>query len=139
MSGDILGANTTTNTVYYDSVMKEEIGGYTVAQKKDTDEVKTVTYTANDGYIAYDKMTEENADLATNGLTNVKVVTPTEEEWKEMTKIEKKDDDSKEDDKTTPNVKVETNWGLFFSILSSIILVAALAVVLVMRVFRKRA
>lgn len=139
MSGDILGNSTATNTVYYDSVMKEEIGGYTLEQKKDTDETKTVTYTANDGYTAYDKMTEENADLATNGLTNVKVVTPTEEEWKEMTKIEKKDDDSKEDDKTTPNVKVETNWGLFFSILSSIILVAALAVVIVIRIFRKRA
>ena len=119
--------------------MKEEIGGYTLEQKKDTDETKTVTYTANDGYTAYDKMTEENEELATNGLSNVKVVAPTEEEWAEMTKIEKKDDDSKEDDKTTPTVKVETNWGLFFSILSSIILVAALAVVLVMRVFRKRA
>lgn len=139
MSGDILGNSTATNTVYYDSVMKEEIGGYTLEQKKDTDETKTVTYTANDGYTAYDKMTEENEELATNGLTNVKVVAPTEEEWKEMTKIEKKDDDSKEDDKTTPNVKVETNWGLFFSILSSIILVAALAVVIVIRIFRKRA
>ncbi len=139
MSGDILGNSTATNTVYYDIAMKIEIGGYTVEQKKDTDEVKTVTYTANAGYFAYDEMTEKNADLATNGLTNVKVVTPTEEEWKEMTKIEKKDDDSKEDDKTTPNVKVETNWGLFFSILSSIILVAALAVVIVIRIFRKRA
>lgn len=139
MSGDILGNSTTTNTVYYDSVMKEEIGGYTLEQKKDTDEVKTVTYTANPGYTAYDKMTEENAELATNGLTNVKVVAPTEEEWAEMTKIEKKDDDNDKEEKPTPNVKVETNWGLFFSILSSIILVAALAVVLVVRVFRKRA
>lgn len=139
MSGDILGNSTATNTVYYDIAMKIEIGGYTVEQKKDTDEVKTVTYTANDSYKPYDKMTEENEELATNGLTNVKVVAPTEEEWKEMTKIEKKDDDSKEDDKTTPNVKVETNWGLFFSILSSIILVAALAVVIVIRIFRKRA
>ena len=139
MSGDILGNSTATNTVYYDIAMKEEIGGYTLEQKKDTDETKTVTYTANDGYTAYDKMTEENEELATNGLSNVKVVAPTEEEWAEMTKIEKKDDDSKEDDKTTPTVKVETNWGLFFSILSSIILVAALAVVIVVRIFRKRA
>mgnify|MGYP001036118935 FL=1 len=143
MSGGILGDKPQTGTVYYDIAMKTEIGGYTATQENEDDEVKTVTYTANDGYTAFDEMKKAEdigADFSANTLTNVKVVEPTADEWKEITKVEKKDDNKDDDNKDTDNKTTtsDVDLGLLFSVLSSVLLVAALAVVVVVRIFKKK-
>lgn len=143
MSGGILGDKLQTGTVYYDIAMKTEIGGYTATQENEDDEVKTVTYTANDGYTAFDEMKKAEdigADFSANTLTNVKVVEPTADEWKEITKVEKKDDNKDDDNKDNDNTTTtsDVDLGLLFSVLSSVLLVAALAVVVVVRIFKKK-
>ena len=143
MSGGILGDKLQTGTVYYDIAMKTEIGGYTATQKNEDDEVKTVTYTANDGYTAFDEMKKAEdigADFSANTLTNVKVVEPTADEWKEITKVEKKDDSKDDDNNNKDNTTTtsDVDLGLLFSVLSSVLLVAALAVVVVVRIFKKK-
>lgn len=142
MNGDILGTTLTTgeSTVYYDVAMKTTIGSYSLAQEKDEDTEKTVTYTTTDGYTAFDELLKVE-NFADNKLTNVKMVQPTDEEWTEMKKIEKTDDsdNSNDDNKDNTTTTSEVDLGLLFSIVSSVLLVAALAVVVVVRIFKKRA
>ena len=86
------------------------------------------------------KAEDIGADFSANTLTNVKVVEPTADEWKEITKVEKKDDNKDDDNKDTDNTTTtsDVDLGLLFSVLSSVLLVAALAVVVVVRIFKKK-
>ena len=139
MNGDILGETDGTDTVCYDIASKKTIGSYSLAQEKDTDTEKTVTFTATSGYTAFDELLKDD-NFKANKLTNVKTVHPTDAEWTEMKKIEKTDDTTDDDNKTPDTtVKSEVDLGLLFSVLSSVLLVAALAVVVVVRIFKKRA
>ena len=79
-----------------------------------------------------DKIDEDTDRFGDIGVT---VVEPTDEEWTEMKTIP---EESKTEEPTTPATKRDVDLGLLFSILSSVILVAALAVVIVIRVFKKR-
>lgn len=142
MSGGILGDKTQTGTVCYDSATQAEIGSYSVALANEDDAEKTVTYTANSGYTAFDKLLSDEtigADFTANNLTNVKSVQPTAEQWKEIKKLDEKEDDSDHDhDHDDTNTTSDVDLGLLFSVLSSVLLVAALAVVIVIRIFKKK-
>ncbi len=135
-NGSIEG-DTTNSTVYYDDVKLTALGTYSVGEdteNKDATEY-AVTWKENDGYgDLFEKINEETDRFEDLGVT---LVEPTDEEWKEMKTIPE-DEDDKSDDTNSPIKKREVDYALLFSILSSVILVAALAVVVVVRIFKKR-
>lgn len=135
-NGSIDGSELKEGTIYYDKVSQQTIGKYSLVEDKDNEEVYKVEYAAETGYVEADDVDKLVEKLETEGVT---VVQPTPEEWTEMRKVPAEDDDKDDDkDDTTTPAKKDVDLGLLFSILSSVILVAALAVVLVLKVFKKR-
>lgn len=133
-NGSIDGT-TANSTVYYDDVKVTTLGTYTLdtdTENKDAKEY-VVNWKANTGFTdLFDKIDEDTDRFGDIGVT---VVEPTDAEWTEMKTIP---EESKTEEPTTPATKRDVDLGLLFSILSSVILVAALAVVIVIRVFKKR-
>ena len=78
---------------------------------------------------------EEGEELT---LWGISIVQPTEDEWEEMKLIPKTEKDDTTDDTTTTDTSSELDLGLLFSVISSVALVAALAVVAVVKLFRNR-
>lgn len=129
-----IDGQTTTGTVYYDQADSVKIGSYSLDESKEQSDkdakLYAVNYTAESGMTAYDKLTLEGKD-------NVKVVAPTEDEWKEIRAIP--EDDKKDDDNNNNNVdKKPVDLGLLFSVLSSVLLLAALLIVVVVRIYKNK-
>lgn len=129
--GTIAGLATSTGTVYYDQADSVRIGSYSLDKNEDDEEAKLydVNYTAESGLTAYDKLNLENVD-------NVAVVAPTEDEWTEIRTIPA--DEDKTDDTTTPAETNPVDLGLLFSVLSSVLLLAALLIVVVVRIYKNK-
>ncbi len=134
-NGSIDGAELNQGTVYYDKVSQQTIGKYSLVEDKDNEETYKVEYTAEKGYLEADDVEKLVEKLETEGVI---VVQPTAEEWTEMRKVPDEEDKKDDDGDDTAPVKKDVDLGLLFSILSSVILVAALAVVLVIKAFKKR-
>ena len=136
--------------IYYDQVEVKTLDSYSLVDNnedvdEDSDEQlyydiewsghkftdNTVTYGKDFG-----KLLEKLAEDETI-LSGVTVVQPTDDEWDEMKLIPAKDDDDKTPEDTTP-ADSDVDLGLLFSVISSVALVAALAVVLVVKLFRHR-
>ena len=148
---DAVGENATfaTGTVRYDSVKMHAIGSYHFDTDVDDDAPFYPTvYTANgDKYQdAMDVLTGDNHDtIVINNeiylaLGDNAFVQPSTEKWEEMHQIvadSDKDDDGTTDDTTatTPN---EIDWGLLMSVISSVLLVAALLIVFVIKMFQRK-
>ncbi len=143
-----LDGTTATGEVCYDSVTLTTLGSYSVATNEDDDTLpKTLTYTANTGYGKLDLVVDEATDKVSltidgiDGKDNVNTtVVPTEDDWKEIRKADEKTDDTdddEDDDDTTTN-SGEVDLALLFSVISSVLLVAALAVVVVIRIFKRK-
>ncbi len=139
-NGSITGDVLTTDTVYYDKVEMDVAATYSLV--KDTENKDSKVYNVewkagSDGYAdLVDKINEDTNKL--EGV-NVNISEPTEEEWTEIRAIPEDDDKDDDDDNDASDAtKKNVDLALLFSILSSVILVAALAVVIVIKIFKKR-
>ena len=138
-NGSIDGSNKAAGTVYFDKVSQNTMGTYSMVEdteNKDATEYK-VEYSAASGYVEADDVDALVKKLTDEGVT---VVQPTTDEWTEMKKIPAEDDDNDDDDDndTDTTTNKDVDLALLFSILSSVVLVAALGVVIVIKVFKKR-
>ena len=136
-----------TGTVLYDNVKMKSIGTYSFVDDDETEEPThyLVEFSANSGYEdAIDALTGEDhravivdgelaLALGGNGL-----VQPDTDAWDEMTKIPEKEDNGDEDNGTTTKTPSETDWGLLMSVISSVLLVAALLIVFVIKLFQRK-
>ena len=143
-NGSIDGTTTQQGTVYFDQVSKKQIGTFTFEVNKEETK-QNVVYTAVAGYEAV-QIDEAGVLTIKDGDTVInlagQIVEPTAEDWAELTKLpEETDDDHDHDhdhdheDDTHNHVDV----GLLLSVISSVILVAALGVAIVVRIYKKKA
>lgn len=131
-NGSIDGASPATGTIYYDQVNMTAIGSYTLETDAEDEEATNseVKFAANTGYTSFEDI-EQLTDKS-----NLTISQPSEEEWKEITKIEKAEEDTDDDD-TTTTTKKEVDWALLFGTISSIALLAALIIVVVVNIYKK--
>ena len=137
----------TDKVVTYDNVKLKSIGNYSFGEAENEEATHyPVKFTANNGYDdAIKDLFGENTDGSLNTDSEIKEIVgdgmtqPTAETWLEMRAIpEDKEDnngDKDEEDKKTPT---EVDWGLLFSVISSVMLVAALLIVFVIKVFQSK-
>lgn len=133
-NGSIDGANKVAGTVYYDDVELITLGGYSLDEDEDNEDATEYVVNWTTNYAKDYSELKEDGDLAA-----VAVAEPTEAEWTEMKTIpaeEEEGDDSDTDDATTTDSDVDL--GLLFSVISSVALVAALLVVIVIKIFKNK-
>lgn len=132
-NGSIDGSTLVQGTVYYDNVDMKTLGTYSLVEDEENEDADHYIVRWNENS-NYDKTFEQL--LEDGDLENITVVQPTEEEWEEMKLIPAEEEEpTPVDPEPTPS---EVDWGLLLSVISSIALVAALLVVIVIKVFRKR-
>ena len=151
------GTDLANGTVLYDNVKMERIGTYSLVEPEDYDEDSEeqqyfdISFSAASGYsdalkdLIGKELTVNYKDVFNSDSEILKSLTgssvqPTAEEWEEMATIPAKEDDTNKDDGDDTTVKTpsEVDWGLLMSVLSSIILVAALLIVFVLKVFQNK-
>lgn len=132
-NGSIDGSKLVQGTVYYDNVDMKTLGTYSLVEDEENEDADhyVVKWNENSNYDkTFDQLLEDG------DLDALEVVQPTDEEWEEMKLIpEEKEEPAPADPEPTPS---EVDWGLLLSVISSIALVAALLVVIVIKVFKKR-
>lgn len=138
--------NAPENTVIYNNAELKVIGNYTLAEPENEDADKyDVSFTAQEGYEdAIEDLFGEGVEGKLNDESKIAQILdgntltqPDEKAWTEMRTIpENKDDDDKTDETTKTPSKVD--WGLLMSVISSVLLVAALLIVFVIKVFQAR-
>ena len=152
------GTSLAEGTVLYDNVKLKAIGTYSLLTPEGYDEDSEeqqyfdITFSANKGYsdalkdLIGEELTVSYTDVFNSDSEILKTlagsnVQPTAEDWKEMATIPEKEDennDNSDGDDTTNKTPTEVDWGLLMSVLSSIILVAALLIVFVLKVFQNK-
>lgn len=155
-NGSIDGTQLQAGTVYYDQVSVEQLGSYTIGEDTENEDATLyqVTYAAKSGsgyadlfetYFANvdGKTTTMNTIEFKDGdsaLANVQVVRLADaDKWEEMRTIPEEEEDTKEDDDHDhDHDDTDVDVALLISVISSIALVAALAVAIVVKVFKKR-
>ncbi|MCM1195080.1 MAG: hypothetical protein NC332_04005 [Firmicutes bacterium] len=139
-NGSIDGTDKPVNTtVYYDKVSMQSMGSYSLVDDTETEEPTEyiVEFNANESFTDFEEV-KDIVELKTKlDGASVQIAQPDEDEWKEIRAIPEETDDSDDGD-TTATTKTDVDLALLFSILSSVILVAALAVVIVVKVFKRR-
>ena len=133
------------STIYYDNVEMKSIGSYSLTAEDDDAEIYDVTFSANNGYEdAFKDLFSENKDGSLNAEGELKdlvgaLVHPDEDAWKEMRQIpEDTDKDGGDEEEPTTKTPSEVDWGLLMSVISSILLVAALLIVFVIKFFQRK-
>ena len=145
---DATNAAEAGTTVYYDKVAMQTLGSYSMVKDEENEDAdKYVVKFAVDSNLADTEIAEFTdvktlLDKAKKVLVNnaaSSIEEPEQPEWDEMMKIpEPTDDDDDDEEPDTPTEKRDVNLALLFSILSSVLLVAALAVVLVLKIYRNK-
>ena len=164
-NGKLDGSEKGTGSVYFDQVQMLSLGSYATADDPDwtedqTDKKYIVNWTMNDYNLGDEKITvkdflsKANVDLlvkvgalkldegeqsADGSFSSLTVLQPDEEAWNTMLTVpaeEESDDTTTETETETESTPVD--WGLLFSVISSVALVAALLVVLVVKLFKNR-
>ena len=141
--------STTKSTVLYDNALLTAIGTYSFVEDEDNkDATEYLTkFTATSRYQkALDALTTEDHDAidlesdAIKALGEKGFVQPDEDEWSEMRQIpaDSDDDGDTDEDDTTPTTPREVDWGLLMSVISSVLLVAALLIVFVIKLFQRK-
>ena len=134
-NGSIDGSQKQQGTVYYDYVAMNTLGTYSVDVDEESDKTtrERITFTAAEGYTVFEELTDEEITaLAEN--SNVDIYQP---DWEALVE-EAMAEDTTEDAEETPAEKQPVDVGLLLSVISSVALVCALLVVLVIRIFRRR-
>lgn len=145
---DANGAAAAGSTIYYDNVKMKTLGTYSMVEDEENEDATeyVVKFSAASDFAENEIGECENVEQLVAKMKEVlnnnaddSVAQPTESEWTEMKKIpEPSDDDEDDEEPDTPAEKKEVNLALLFSILSSVLLVAALAVVVVLKIYRNR-
>ena len=149
-NGSIDGTTLATGTVYYDQVVVEQLGSYTIGEDAENEDATLyqVSYTAKSGS-GYEDLFETyfaNVDGKTTtmntidfNLANVKVVRLADaEKWEEMRTIPEEEEEVEEDDDHDHDHDHDFDWGLFASAASSILLVVGLGVAISIKLFRRK-
>ena len=149
-NGSLDGETLGSGTIYYDQVEIKTLDSYTLANNnEDTDEesdepqyydVEWSGHKYTDDVNTFGKdfgeLLEKLAEEENTLLAGISVVQPTEEEWKEITLIPDTEEEPPEEP-TKPEPS-EVDLGLLFSVISSVALIAALGVVLVIKLFKNK-
>lgn len=154
-NGSIDGSVLETGTVYYDQVSVEQLGSYTISEDSENEDATLyqVKYSAKSGsgyaglFEDYFANVDGNTTMNTiefkdgdTALANVQVVRFADaDKWEEMRTIPEEEEEVEEDDDHDHDHSESTvDVGLLLSVISSIVLVAALLVVVVIKIFRKK-
>lgn len=142
-------ADATASEVIYNNVELKAIGTYSIVDSEDEDATQyDISFSANNGYddAIEDLFGKDNTDGSLNDeseivgiIGNDALTQPDEDTWTEMRVIPEDDDDNNgnEEDNTTKTPS-NVDWGMLFSVISSVVLVAALLIVFVIKVFQAR-
>ena len=152
-NGSLDGQKLETGTVYYDQAEILSLGSYSLEKYEDPAEGSyeethyNVVWTdhpyaeSNDGFGKnFGELLVQNVEDSEDNLLEswgISVDQPSDADWEEMRLIpEEKEEDPGDDDKdtTTPS---DVDLGLLFSVISSVALLAAMLVVLVLRLFKE--
>ena len=134
-NGSIDGNVKQQGTVYYDYAAMNTLGTYTVDTDKESEKTdrERITFTASEGYTVFEELTDaEFTALAEN--SNVAISQPDWTTIVENAMAEPVEDDAPE---TTPEGN-KVDVALLLSVISSVALVCALLIVIVVKVFKKR-
>ncbi len=142
-NGSIDGTSTQQGTVCYDYVAMTTIGSYTIdtAEYEEGDEDAPATnrdrinFTTSSGYSVFEELTTAEITSLKEGNTNVAI--SAEPDWDAMVEAAMAEDEEDDDDEDT-TTKSSVDVGLLLSVISSVALVGALLIVIVVRWFRKR-
>lgn len=126
-------------TVYYDMASWNVLGTYTVNTDKDEEIAKRdrIEFTATKGY----KTLEELSDAELTDIIAESNVVSNAASWNWESIVDeamKEPEEEKPTDTNTAEENEPVNLGLLFSLLSSVALVGALLIVIVIKVFKKR-
>lgn len=143
-NGSIDASKKQAGTVYYDYAAMTTLGSYTIdtAEYKEGDEDAPATnrdrikFTAQAGYSVFKDLADGEISTV-NGYSNATVTAPSADDFNAM--VEKAM--AKDDDNGTDNTEKPTNttdWALLLSVISSVALVGALLIVVVIRIFKRR-
>lgn len=145
-NGDIWGEERQQGTVAYDIASLVTLGTYTIDtteyEEDDDDAPETlrdrITYTAKTGYTVFEELTDTEIAEVKSENDNVTVAEP---DWDEMIENaieeaneEDDDDDDDDDDTTTTTI----DWSLLASVITSVAMIAALLIVAVIQIFKRR-
>lgn len=139
-------------TIYYDKVTMQTLGTYEMVEDEENENADKylVKFNEADAFANSAFAECEDVEALVAKLTELTELTektdssigsisqPATAEWDEMKKIPEPDDDEDDEEPETPATTSDVNLALLFSILSSVLLVAALAVVVVIKIFRNR-
>ena len=150
-NGSIDGTTLATGTVYYDQVVVEQLGSYTIGEDTENEDATLyqVSYTAKSGsgYADLFETYFANVDGKTATMNtiefnfdNTKVVRLADaEKWTEMRTIPEEEEEVEEDDDHDHDHNHnEVDWGLVASAASSSLLVIGLGVAVALKIFRKK-
>lgn len=138
-NGSIDGSTMQEGTVYYDMATWHVLGTYTVNSDKEeeVDKRDRIEFTAANGYTAFDKLTDD--ELTTIVESSNVVSNAADWDWESIVDEALKDPEEETPTDTTTEPENEpVNLGLLFGLLSSVALVGALLIVVVVKLFRKR-
>ena len=140
-NGSIDGLEKQAGTVYYDNVTMTTIGSYSIdtAEYKEGDEDAPATnrdrikFSTTSGYTVFEELTTAEITALTGANSNV--VVSAEPDWNAMVEAAMATEEEPEEPQEE---KAEVNLGLLLSVISSVALVGALLIVVVIRAFKKR-
>ena len=146
-----------TGTVLYDNVKMKAIGNYSFVEDEDNEDATNykVQFSANSGFDdaiedLFAKGEDKELKKDYNDILNadseiVKTLgkdgfnQPDGDAWKEMSTVPEKEEDNNGGEEETPTkTPSEVDWGLLMSVISSVMLVAALLIVFVIKLFQRK-
>lgn len=138
-NGSIDGSTMQKGTVYYDMASWNVLGTYTVNADKEEEIEKRdrIEFTAAKGYKALEKLSDEEL----TAIVAESNVVSNAASWNWESIVDEALKDKEEEKPTEPTTEPENepvNLGLLFGLLSSVALVGALLIVVVVKVFKKR-
>jgi len=138
-NGSIDGSAMQEGTVYYDMASWNVLGSYTVNTDKDA-EVENkrdrIEFTATKGYKTFEELSDEEL-TAVIAESNV-VSNATDWDWENIVDEAMKEPEEKPEEPAAEPENEPVNLGLLFGLLSSVALVGALLIVVVVKLFKKR-
>ncbi|MCM1289789.1 MAG: hypothetical protein NC132_05795 [Corallococcus sp.] len=138
-NGSIDGTAMQEGAVYYDMASWNILGTYSVNSDKDA-EVENkrdrIEFTATKGYTTFEELSDEEL-TAIIAESNV-VSNAADWDWESIVDEAMKDPEEEEKDPDPTTETEPVNLGLLFGLLSSVALVGALLIVVVVKVFKKR-
>ena len=163
-NGSVDGKETQSGTVYYDKVEMRALGTYSLVEADDDEKEENPEYEtkykvewSNHPYINATKQNkelygenfsellemkatvgEETLDKTWFELWGIGTHQPTDKQWEEMRVIPEKEEETPPTEEEPTTEPREVDWGLLFSVISSVAMVAALLVVVVVKAFKNK-